>query len=171
MSKELDIVAINIQELDLSTVKEKLKIRKGWWWNLTHDVDKTEKEYKKFLYLIAKNPNTIIVPWSDDLDDLWHEHILDTRKYEDDCNRIFGKYIHHNPHLAVGSPNQVVAFKETQKLYQSNFGGSKEKSSSSSSDCGYIAAISCAIDSGGGSDGGSSCGSSCGSGCGGGCGT
>lgn len=31
------------------------------------------------------------------IDEMWHEHILDTRKYSDDCQTVFGYYLHHTP--------------------------------------------------------------------------
>lgn len=35
------------------------------------------------------------------VDDLWHEFILDTRAYQDFCNRAFGAYFHHIPASAT----------------------------------------------------------------------
>ena len=34
-----------------------------------------------------------------DVDEFWHQHILDTRKYRDDCENIFGHYMDHTPGL------------------------------------------------------------------------
>lgn len=120
-----------IRELDFSTVRAKLVSRKSWWWNWWADLDKIENEYRQFLFLIAINPGKTVVPWSQDLDDFWHEHILDTGKYTSECQAIFGKYIHHNPHLPVGTPEQKLAFAETKDMYRKAFGGrSKNKKSS-----------------------------------------
>lgn len=44
---------MKIQEIDLESVKGKLKERKGWWWGLWHSVTHLEEEYRRFLYLIA----------------------------------------------------------------------------------------------------------------------
>jgi hypothetical protein len=52
---------------------------------------------------------------------MWHVHILDTRKYEEDCKKVFGKTIHHNPHLPVGSTKQKQAFNETKDMYKAAF--------------------------------------------------
>lgn len=120
-----------IQALDLSKVKEKLKSKKGFWWKWKNDVNKIELQYKQFLYTAAINPEEIVVPFSQDMDDLWHEHILDTSKYEKDCMAIFGKIFHHNPHLPVGSKEQVKAYTKTKEMYKEAFA---EKAKSKSSD-------------------------------------
>ena len=81
-----------IERLNLEHVKQKWLGRKSLWRRLWCNVDCVEKEYKQFLYLIATNPGEVVVPWSEDLDDLWHEHILDTQKYAEDCQAIFGRF-------------------------------------------------------------------------------
>lgn len=111
-----------IDTLDLTSVKEKLRRRKGWWWCLFHDPDALEREYRQFLYLIALDPGQTVVPWSDALDEFWHEHILDTRKYEEDCVAIFGRLVHHNPHLSAGSQRQRLAFRRTLRRYAETYG-------------------------------------------------
>jgi hypothetical protein len=131
---------LKISNLDLKLAKEKLKEKKSWWWNLWNDVDKLELEYKQFLYLILANPGKTVVPWSQNMDDLWHEHILDTKKYKKDCEEIFGKFVDHNPHLPIGTPEQTKAFSETKEMYREAFGEKvKNKSSgkpSSEAACG-----------------------------------
>lgn len=159
---------VKIQSLPLNLVKDKLRSKKSWWWLLWHNLDKIEVEYRQFLYLIAKNPGQTVVPWSEAMDDFWHEHILDTAKYEKDCNEIFGRYIHHNPHLSVGSRPQVVAFAQTKKMYKDAFGGKVKNSSySSHSDVSCSVMVFCGSDSHSSSHSshshGSSCGASCGS--------
>lgn len=112
-----------ILAIDLVPVREKFLSRKSWWWRLWHSSEmlETEAEYRQFLYLIATNPGKTIVPWSQKLDDFWHEHILDTRKYEEDCQKIFGQFIHHNPHLPKGTVEHSKAAKETREIYRESF--------------------------------------------------
>eukprot|EP00456_Euglypha_rotunda_P062656 TRINITY_DN527_c0_g1_i12.p1 TRINITY_DN527_c0_g1~~TRINITY_DN527_c0_g1_i12.p1 ORF type:complete len:187 (-),score=27.66 TRINITY_DN527_c0_g1_i12:23-583(-) len=55
-------------------------------------------EYKKFLTIIKQegidaSPSRVI-------DEVWHNHILDTRAYFHDSEVIFGKYLHHKPGFA-----------------------------------------------------------------------
>ena len=53
-------------------------------------------EYKRFLHLKLKYLDESIAP-TKMMDIVWHTHILDTKKYQDDCMKIFGKYLHHVP--------------------------------------------------------------------------
>jgi hypothetical protein len=57
----------------------------------------------------------------DDLDQFWHQHILDTLKYATDCNALFGRMIHHNPHLQRGSEQDNDAVAKTRRLYTRTF--------------------------------------------------
>ncbi len=56
--------------------------------------------YRAFLYLCKKYPDDVIVP-TKEVDDFWHLHILDTRNYIQDCEKIFGKYLHHFPYSGL----------------------------------------------------------------------
>jgi hypothetical protein len=55
-------------------------------------------EYKNFLQFCKAHPDKTM-GFSDDMDEIWHQHILNTEKYADDCNHFFGFYFHHRPHL------------------------------------------------------------------------
>ena len=85
-----------IAALDLVPVREKVTKRNGWDEARARVL---EAEYRDFLVLLAENDGRTISPWSDDLDLFWHEHILDTRRYAQDCDRIFGHLIQHDPHI------------------------------------------------------------------------
>lgn len=120
-----------VQNINLSIIKEKFKSKKGWWWQLWHNADDVEREYRQFLLLVAENPGKIIVPWSQDLDDFWHEHILDTVKYQRDCDEICGKFIHHDPNI---KKNIKIACRETKRIYRELF--SKKARASVAAQCG-----------------------------------
>ncbi len=81
-----------VAALDLKSVRKKFVVKKGLWWCMRRDAGLVEREYRQFLYLIICNPGQTVVPWSHDLDDFWHEHILDTAKYAEDCNTIMGSF-------------------------------------------------------------------------------
>ena len=122
MSKEKWDQIVNI---DLTTVKANFMRRKTrlqrWLWRRRFNLDHIEYEYRKFLYLICINPDKCIVPWHDEMDNLWHEHILDTRKYIKDCELIHGKIIHHNPNLPRGTLNHTNHWEETKRLLKISF--------------------------------------------------
>lgn len=108
----LDRAVTRIAALDLEPVRQKLRSKLGW----TDDrIAAAEAEYRDFLTLLARHPGETVVPWSEDLDEMWHYHILDTRKYAADCQAIFGRFINHNPHLAKGTDPHRVASRRTHE--------------------------------------------------------
>jgi len=60
------------------------------------EVDVAIHEYKRFLELRIKYPSISFAPTSL-MDEVWHFHIIDTRKYRKDCEILFGKFLHHSP--------------------------------------------------------------------------
>jgi hypothetical protein len=70
------------------------------------------------------NPDVLLVP-SEDIDEVWHAHVLNTARYQDDCETIFGRFQHHFP--TVGESEEVQAEHkkgrdETLKLFEDAFG-------------------------------------------------
>lgn len=49
-----------------------------------------------FLVYLRSNKHLVGMP-SRVVDDLWHEFILDTKKYTEFCKKAFGRYFHHIP--------------------------------------------------------------------------
>ncbi len=75
-----------------------------------------ELEYRRFLYALArKNKNELISPPNTQVDEFWHQHILDTRKYREDCAALFGHYIDHTPGLRP--EDQASADARRQRVY------------------------------------------------------
>lgn len=124
-------LAIKIAEYESSVAGlnfDKLK------WKLTRSVESSwdenlcgfaEREYRKFLSLKKWYPKLSLVP-SKLVDKFWHEHILDTQSYIQDCNNVFGYYLHHFPYFGIyGADDQQklqTAFAETITLYEQHFG-------------------------------------------------
>ncbi len=179
------------EELELNSVRDALIEKQGW---SLERAEAARAEYVRFLTLLQRRPGFMLIPWrneegQDDLDQFWHQHILDTAKYAADCNALFGRMIHHNPHVVRGSGDEKDATEKTQRLYARTFGsGSYGRPINSAllTGCGACAAVDLVGashgghghadgshgpggDGGHGSDGGHSCG---GHGCGGhGCGS
>ena len=84
-----------------------------------------ELAYRRFLTLHREYPERTFVP-SVLIDLLWHYHVLDTRKYADDCERIFGYFLHHDPYFGLGSDESLQANNEaweaTRALWEQVFG-------------------------------------------------
>jgi hypothetical protein len=113
--------------LDLKSVTAKYSEKKSWWWHMWRSPARIESEYRQFLYLLASNPGKVLVPWSQDVDDFWREHILDPRKYAPDCNLIAGGLLQYRPHLSHGSVSHDRECEETRKLYLAAFGESARR--------------------------------------------
>ncbi len=58
------------------------------------------------------------------IDDFWHAHIIDTRKYVSFCDDVFGQYIHHSPldHEQVDEVSRVGRlYQHTSRVYREMF--------------------------------------------------
>lgn len=80
--------------------------------------------YKRFLYLLAKYQDEKLVP-TRDIDEFWHNHILYTRRYHQDCQNLCGHFIHHAPSDPTNPADLAMLeqnFARTQALYESEFG-------------------------------------------------
>jgi uncharacterized protein DUF1399 len=106
--------------------------------------------YKRFHKLIHAFPDRALVP-TQDVDQFWHAHILDTRKYHDDCIEVHGYFIHHFPYLGLrGEKDRAllfISFKQTMQLFQDVFGESPSDAAIIQllDDPGAICASGCAI--------------------------
>ena len=110
-------------DIDLVSVRDAM-IEKHRWTAERADI--AQAEYVRFLTLLQKKPGFTLVPWldtrgRDDLDQFWHQHILDTAKYAADCQALFGRMIHHNPHVPRGSEQENEAAAKTRRLYARTF--------------------------------------------------
>jgi hypothetical protein len=89
------------------------------------DLEAAELAYRRFLTLHLRYPGRTLVP-SALIDLVWHYHILDTKKYWEDCQRIFGYFLHHDPYFGIGSEESrkknQEAWAETQALWEKEFG-------------------------------------------------
>jgi hypothetical protein len=125
--KSVEQIVAAIQALDLDPIKFKLMNREeGEGWSREY-VDQMEIAYKRFLTLSVKYPEETIAP-SKDVDKFWHGHILDTMKYADDCQNVFGYFLHHFPYFGMrgedDAANLAAAGERTNELYEREFGES-----------------------------------------------
>ena len=124
-SASLGVAAI--QDLDLDPIKIKLMDHEeGEGWS-RGQADVVAVWYKRYLILNLKFPKSSVVP-NKLIDTFWHYHILDTMKYADDCQNIFGHFFHHFPYFGMRSSddaeNLKKAFAITEALFWSEFGES-----------------------------------------------
>jgi hypothetical protein len=114
-----------IQALDLDPIKLKLMDpEEGQGWSREY-ADRMEVAYKRYLTLLAKFPDETIAP-TKDVDKFWHGHILDTMKYAEDCENMFGYFLHHFPYSglrgAQDAADHRVAGEAFHALYEREFG-------------------------------------------------
>jgi hypothetical protein len=129
--KPLDEVMHTIQALDLESVKLRVmdpELGEGW---SREYADNIEAAYKRYLVMQVKySDDAEDILLAKDVDEFWHTHILQTRKYFDDCQSMFGNYLHHTPH--VGEITQAVQEQRdrqaelTRRVYEVEFGGQEE---------------------------------------------
>lgn len=117
-------VCDKILSLDLGPIMFKLASKTdGAGWPI-EKVLRVVNEYRKFLILCGERPAEPIVP-SEEVDEMWHAHILDTGKYAADCQAVFGYFLHHFPYLGVrgGEDANVLAaaFARTKELHSDRF--------------------------------------------------
>jgi hypothetical protein len=91
-----------------------------------NEIEIAIEEYKRFLTLKIRNPKTSLSPTSL-MDKVWHMHILDTKRYAADCERMFGKFLHHDPSYREFDSTQRTAelanaFESMKSLYSLMYG-------------------------------------------------
>jgi|SRR5579871_6061091 len=122
LDSELARSAHYIQTLDFSQIIDKLVDHMGWARG--HAVEAAEL-YKKFLFLQRKYGHLYTLPPSEDIDEFWHMHILDTKRYRKDCEVIFGRILEHYPYLGIDESTNFEdlerAFGKTHELFALEF--------------------------------------------------
>jgi hypothetical protein len=107
--------------INLDPIRRKTEQKLGW--DGLRAI-KAELEYRRYLTLILLCPDQPIAPPSNDADEIWHSHILDTQAYQKDCQRLFGDYLHHVP--SYGTPEEkramAAARHQSEALFQQRFG-------------------------------------------------
>jgi len=114
-----------LETIDLSMVKLKLMDEEeGEGWDKEH-TDHVEKKYRRYLCMLYLYPEASVVP-TKAIDQFWHQHILDTRAYAADCERVFGYFVHHFPYFGMRSEEDakdlLSSFERTKQIHQALFG-------------------------------------------------
>ena len=102
------------------------------------------EEYRRFLYLAVTRKKPTVPTRLVDV--IWHQHILDTAKYADDCTAAFGYFLHHFPYYGMrGSEDKAnleQSFAESEADYALAFGtrasASKDYGWCQPNDCGPV---------------------------------
>jgi hypothetical protein len=117
-----------IHALDLESVKSRVmdaELGEGWSREYANSV---ETAYKTYLTMLVKYPDdSADIMLATDVDEFWHTHILQTVKYTEDCEHVFGFYLHHYPHVGERNAEDMAKREalaaKTRQLYEREFGG------------------------------------------------
>jgi hypothetical protein len=112
-----------IMHLDFTNIQNRLVAKHKW---RPAEAAEAAKVYRRFLYLVKKYGDSSRLSPSEEIDEFWHYHILDTERYIKDCEMIFGKYLNHYPGKftsqgAVYDPLHEEGFARTQDFYYQEF--------------------------------------------------
>jgi len=126
-NRPVEQVIAAIHALDLESVKVRAmdpELGEGWTREYAEGI---EQGYRNYLTMLAKyQDHAEDILLSKDVDEFWHTHILQTIKYSEDCESVFGTYLHHNPHVGERKPEDLqkraALAEETRRLYRQEFG-------------------------------------------------
>ena len=111
--------------LDLTNIRLKLADPEEGAGLTSARMDILEAEYRKFLALHIVYPDADIVPCKI-VDQMWHQHILDTAAYRDDCEAVFGRFLDHFPYFGMRGDDDARAlhdaYADTIDRYRDAFG-------------------------------------------------
>ena len=130
-NRPVEQVIAAINALDLESVKVRAmdpELGEGWTREYAEGI---ERGYRTYLTMLAKYPDHAEdILLSKDVDEFWHTHILQTIKYTEDCEAVFGKYLHHAPHVGEVTPadkeKRIALAEKTRQLYQREFGNEQD---------------------------------------------
>ena len=121
-----DVIAA-IQALDLESVRLRVmdaELGEGWTPEYANSIEAAYRNYLTMLVKYPENMGDILL--SQDVDEFWHAHILQTMKYADDCQKVFGNFLHHNPHIGerthADAERRAALSEKTRRLYLQEFG-------------------------------------------------
>jgi hypothetical protein len=91
-----------VAAMDLSPVVAQLVNYQGW---TTERAAAAERRYRRFFYMKVALPEGMASP-TPEIDEFWHQHIINTRQYKPDCQHVVGRFVHHD-FLSLDDPAQV----------------------------------------------------------------
>jgi hypothetical protein len=126
-NRPVEQVIAAIRALDLESVKVRMmdpELGEGWTREYAEGI---EQGYRNYLTMLAKyQDHAEDILLSKDVDEFWHTHILQTMKYSEDCESVFGTYLHHSPHVGERKPEDLqkraALAEKTRRLYRQEFG-------------------------------------------------
>ncbi len=112
-----------LQQLDLGAIQRRLLLQPPKGKGLCDEEAETVIEwYRMFLYLKYRYPKETLLAMMV-VDDVWKQHVLDTRVYTVDCERIFEELLHYDPYFGMNNARlRKAAYQRFKELCHSRFG-------------------------------------------------
>lgn len=108
-----------IKDWDLSDVKRYLREHKGMD---AYYVDQLETEYKRYMSLVVMH-HPLSFSISEEVDEMWHTHILFTQDYVKMSRACGFDYLHHIPLILNPEGEEVAeAYRRTVIFYEKEWG-------------------------------------------------
>lgn len=99
-------------------LSERVRRENGWSTGFT---ERVVKEYLRFAFLCTISPVSLTP--SDEVDQMWHMHILYVKEYELFCKNFLGKTLYHGPTRGGDKEGQKFYdwYEHTKNFYQEVF--------------------------------------------------
>lgn len=124
LSEDIAAAIAVVGQIDLAPINKKLQHDDPVFWT-DEVIAEAETNYRRFLALNLLYPETSLSV-NKVLDEYWHQHILDTRKYAADCEAVFGYFLHHYPYFGLADEQEwqenLDMFAFTQQVWEATFG-------------------------------------------------
>lgn len=111
------VESLSLPTFDLKKVMEQIRVDPHHADWPSERLQQAETEYRQYLALCRSNPGVPVMPTRLG-DAVWHQHILNTRQYVQDCREFLGYYLHHQP--TTPSEETIEA---SHRLFGEHFGG------------------------------------------------
>lgn len=107
-----------INGIDLADILVRASKRADWTSGQKRLAEKWYRGYLWLSYLHGKQPVFAIVA---EADELWHAHIVYTKRYRRDCQRVFGAFLDHNPVHGIPTKRYNVNIAKAERWYELEF--------------------------------------------------
>jgi len=97
------------------------RVKKERHWTVA-EAREAKLWYRRFLWLSYQSRGRPISAISAKSDYLWHGHIVFTRRYRDDCERVFHQFLDHTPGTGRSQRLTGLQLKRARALYVKAFG-------------------------------------------------
>jgi hypothetical protein len=107
-----------INGIDLADILERASKREGWTSGQERLAEKWYRGYLWLSHLHGRRPVFAIVA---EADELWHAHIVYTKRYRRDCQRVFGDFLDHNPVHGIATKRYNAKIAQAERWYELEF--------------------------------------------------